>query len=291
MPNRRRFLIFIWSAMLSYPAAAATPMDVSLAARAFQPGELVVVTVSPTVDASLVTVSAFGRTVSAFLAGPRRWEALVGIDVAQPPGTYRLRVDVSGADTVPQTTTRRMAIVARTFPTRRLRVDPSFVEPDAKTVERISREQAFLGETFKQSAQSRLWEAPFARPVPGQATSAFGARSVFNGQVRGQHTGADFVGATGTPIVAPNAGRIVAARDLFFTGNTVIIDHGLGVFSTLAHLSRVDVVEGATVEAGAVIGLVGATGRVTGPHLHWSLRVAGARVDPESLLQLLGKRP
>ena len=93
---------------------------------------------------------------------------------------------------------------------------------------------------------------------------------------------------TGTPVKAPNAGRIVAARALFYTGNTVIVDHGLGVFSTLAHLSRIDVHEGDLVAPGELLGLVGATGRVTGPHLHWALSVSGARVDPLSLLELLG---
>jgi murein DD-endopeptidase MepM/ murein hydrolase activator NlpD len=93
----------------------------------------------------------------------------------------------------------------------------------------------------------------------------------------------------GTPIKAPNAGRIVCARELYFTGNTVIVDHGLGVFSLMAHLSRIDVTEGDTVTAGDQLGLVGATGRVTGPHLHWAMAVSGARVDPLSVLALLGQ--
>jgi murein DD-endopeptidase MepM/ murein hydrolase activator NlpD len=111
---------------------------------------------------------------------------------------------------------------------------------------------------------------------------------VFNGQRRSPHNGADFPAGTGTPVKAPNAGRIVAARDLYFSGQTVIIDHGTGLFSTLAHLSRIDVREGDSVEPGDVVGLVGATGRVTGPHLHWALRVSGARVDPMSALAVLG---
>ena len=115
-------------------------------------------------------------------------------------------------------------------------------------------------------------------------------RSIFNGQARNPHNGADFMSPAGTPIQAPNAGRVALARDLYFSGNTIVIDHGLGLFSTLAHLSVLDVREGETVAAGQIVGRVGATGRVTGPHLHWAVRVAGARVDPMALLAVLGAR-
>ena len=119
--------------------------------------------------------------------------------------------------------------------------------------------------------------------------SGFGTRSVFNGQPRSPHSGADFRSPEGTPIKAPNAGRIVVARNMYFSGNTVVIDHGLGCFSLLAHLSAFDVHEGESVSAGQLIGRVGATGRVTGPHLHWAVRIANARVDPLSVLALLGE--
>ena len=121
------------------------------------------------------------------------------------------------------------------------------------------------------------------------ANSAFGARSIFNGQPRSPHGGADFLSAAGTPVKAPNAGRVALARDLYFTGNTVVIDHGLGLFSLFAHLSAIDVQAGAAVGTGDVVGRVGATGRVSGPHLHWTVRAGGARVDPLSLLEVLGE--
>ena len=124
--------------------------------------------------------------------------------------------------------------------------------------------------------------------MPDPANSAFGTRSILNGQPRSPHSGADFRSAAGTPIKAPNAGRVVLAGDRYFTGNTVIIDHGLGLFSLFAHLSEVSVKEGDSVQSGEVVGKVGATGRVTGPHLHWSVRLSGARVDPLSLLAALG---
>jgi murein DD-endopeptidase MepM/ murein hydrolase activator NlpD len=127
--------------------------------------------------------------------------------------------------------------------------------------------------------------------VPDEANSSFGTRSIYNGQPRSPHSGADFLSPAGRPVKAPNAGRIVLAASQYFTGNTVIIDHGLGLFSLLAHLSEIDVELGDTVAPGDVVGKVGATGRVTGPHLHWTVRVNNARVDPLSLLYVLGESP
>jgi murein DD-endopeptidase MepM/ murein hydrolase activator NlpD len=147
-----------------------------------------------------------------------------------------------------------------------------------------------LAETWRSSVASRLWTTPFVRPVPQAANSAFGTRSIFNGKPRNAHGGADFLSPAGTPIHAPNTGRIIVARSLYYSGNTVIIDHGLGLFSMLAHLSRIDVQEGDVVTPNQTIGMVGATGRVTGPHLHWAVRAGEARVDPLSLLAVLGGR-
>src|SRR6185436_17797375 len=163
--------------------------------------------------------------------------------------------------------------------------------PPPEAVARIQQEAQELEQLWRSSASSRLWDGAFVRPVPDPANSAFGARSVFNGQPRSPHGGADFLSPAGTPVKAPNAGRVALARDLYFTGNTVVIDHGLGLFSLFAHLSEVDVEAGAAVATGDVVGRVGATGRVSGPHLHWTVRAGGARVDPLSLLAVLGTKP
>ena len=124
-------------------------------------------------------------------------------------------------------------------------------------------------------------------PVPGEVISAFGKRSVYNGQPRSPHRGADFRGATGTPIRAPNAGKVVLASDLYYTGNTVILDHGLGLYSYFGHMSAISVEEGALVQTGEIVGKVGATGLVTGPHLHWTVCLVGVRIDPLSLVDIL----
>jgi murein DD-endopeptidase MepM/ murein hydrolase activator NlpD len=213
----------------------------------------------------------------------RAWEALVGIDLDVRPGTYTVDVTAGAARA-----SYHLLVSPRTFHTRRLTVDEAFVTPPKSEQARIDREAALLADTWKAPADERLWNGAFVRPVTEPANSAFGTRSVFNGKPRNAHGGADFLSPAGTPIHAPNAGRVVVARSLYFSGNTVIIDHGLGLFSLLAHLSAIDVHEGDRITTGQVVGKVGATGRVTGPHLHWTVRAAGARVDPLSLLAVLG---
>lgn len=266
---------------------AAEPIQISARARALRPGEVVVLAIVPPIATDTMRVLAFDREVAAYTVGDT-WRAIVGVDLDVEPGTYRVTVESAGAETVARGT-HDLRIVPGTFRTRRLTVDPAFVTPPPAEQPRIAREAALLAATWQSSAPSRLWTTAFMRPVPHVANSAFGTRSIFNGQPRNWHGGADFLSPAGTPIRAPNAGRISVARNLYFSGHTVIIDHGLGLFSMLAHLSRIDVEEGAMVTPGQRVGLVGATGRVTGAHLHWAVRAGEARVDPLSLLAVLGQ--
>ena len=183
-------------------------------------------------------------------------------------------------------TTSPLTLIPRHFPTRRLTVATRFVDPSPEELDRIQRDAARLETLFRTVTVPDRIET-FVAPLPGAPGSNFGSRSVFNGEARAPHAGADFRGAAGTPIAAPGAGRVVLAEELFFTGQTVVIDHGLGLYSLLAHLSRIDVTPGQAVARGDVVGLLGATGRVTGPHLHWTVRLNGARVDPLRLVALL----
>ncbi len=273
-------------ALVLIPPSAAD-LTVTLKSRAMQPGEIVVVTVTTIEPADQVHVRAFDRDTPAFRTGPLTWQALVGIDLDTAPRAYPIAVEARGGDE-PSRTIRDLVVKARTFPTRRLAVDEAYVDIPAAAAARVAREAEELATIWRESTQKRLWNGAFVRPVPQNANSAFGTRSVFNGQPRSPHSGADFLSPAGTPVHAPNGGRIVLARDLYFTGETVIIDHGLGLFSLMAHLSSMAVHAGDAVTAGQVLGAVGATGRVTGPHLHWAVRLGDARVDPLSLLALLG---
>jgi murein DD-endopeptidase MepM/ murein hydrolase activator NlpD len=273
---------------------ARLPLDLELTSRAQQPGELFVLTFDVPDQSGPPRVRAFGRDILAYSIGPSRsrpgertWRALVGVDLDVKPGTYRVTI---GTKDPSARIERDLVITSKAFPTRRLTVDEAFVTPPPSEQARIAADASLLERTWRSSADERLWSEPFIRPVPQEANSRFGTRSIFNGKPRNPHGGADFMSPSGTPVHAPNAGLVVVARNLYFSGNTVIIDHGLGLFSTLAHFSEIDVHEGDRVEAGTVVGRVGATGRVTGPHLHWAVRANDARIDPIAVLVLLGNR-
>jgi hypothetical protein len=252
--------------------------------RAVAPGEVLLVEVRAGVPLREVAAELGGQTADFYSLDPQHWQALVPIDLEERPGRRIL-----GVEGVTLTGRRlhagvTLTVARRVFPTRRIAVEAKFADPPAEARQRIADEREKVEALFATTTRTRFWTQPFMAPVPGNATSSFGRRSIVNGEPRSPHTGTDFQAATGTPVVAPNDGRIVLAADLYFAGNTIIIDHGLGVYSYLGHLSAFDVEEGTVVKRGQRIARSGATGRVTGPHLHWTLRLGAARVDPLSLL-------
>jgi murein DD-endopeptidase MepM/ murein hydrolase activator NlpD len=273
--------------VLTLPVEADRSLTVSTEARGVQPGELVLVTVTTSEPAETLTIRAFDRDIPAYAVDALRWRALVGIDLDAELGDHVVAIEAASADGT-ERTTHTLSVAEKAFRTRTLQVDNAFVNPPASTQARIEREAVELNRIWRESSDTRLWAGAFVRPVPHDANSAFGTRSIFNGQRRSPHGGADFLSPAGTPVASPNAGRIVLADNLYYTGGTVVIDHGLGLVSLFAHLSAFDVEAGDMVNTGDVVGRVGATGRVTGAHLHWTLRLGGTRIDPLSLLAVLG---
>lgn len=268
--------------------AADSEVRVSHRARALQPGEVVLVQVESPVPLGEVRGEIFGKRFPFHEAPePGSWHGLVGIDLDVQPGEYLLHITGALPDGRPLEKRYPLRIQSKTFPERRLTVDEKFVHPPAEQLERIRREQEQVSSIFRLVTPRRFWQGGFLRPVPGEATSSFGKRSIINGQRRSPHTGTDFRASQGTPVKAPNAGRVVLAEELYYAGNTVILDHGLGLYSYFAHLSRIAVQEGQEVARGDLVGMVGATGRVTGPHLHWTVRLMETRVDPLSLMEIL----
>lgn len=267
---------------------AQTAPAIRIDARALRPGEVAFVTIQPPANVTVAHAELFEQSLPLFRLDDASWRATVGIDLDVKPGNALLRITLDNRGRE-QVIGRTLRIGTRVFPTRRLRVSEAFVNPPADVQDRIASEAAELDRLWHASAAAPLWMGAFVPPVPQPANSAFGTRSIFNGQARSPHAGADFPSPAGTPVHAPGGGRVVLARELYYTGNSVVIDHGAGLVSLFAHLSRIDVTAGDHVETGTILGLVGATGRVTGPHLHWSLRAAGARVDPLSLVALSGR--
>ena len=254
--------------------------------RAIQPGEVVRLDVTCDCEATGATATVFGQDVLLFHVGyADAWRGLIGIDLDISPGTYPIAVVVDQVGQLPIATTRELVVVTKRFPVRQLRVPARFVNPPETVIERIQDEAHRLQAIFETVTRPRQWQRPFQAPARAPTTGSFGTRSVFNGQPRNPHSGVDFRGKTGAPVAAPATGVVTAAESLYFTGNTLVIDHGLGLYSLLAHLSKFAVQAGDRVRRGQIVGFVGATGRVTGPHLHWSVRLNGARVDPLSLLE------
>ncbi len=209
--------------------------------------------------------------------------------VAAPIGAQEVPVAVTVTliDGTRLTRTLSLLVEPREFPAvhRRLSVSSRFTdEPDEKTLDRIRRERELLRSVLETATGQPLWQGAFELPLIGVTTSPYGQRRLFNNQLRSRHTGLDIDGDTGDPIYAANSGRVVISRDLFYTGNAVYIDHGLGFYTGYFHMSKREVVEGQWVEKGQLLGLVGATGRVTGSHLHWAFYLHRSALDPGSLL-------
>jgi murein DD-endopeptidase MepM/ murein hydrolase activator NlpD len=206
--------------------------------------------------------------------------ALVGVDIDRPPGRYP--IEIEGRDGKRLRVV--LEVVPRQFPEERLTVPKAYVEPDRATLARIEREQRLLAGLWSKTAAEPSWRGTFLPPADGSPGSAFGLRRFFNGEPRSPHAGIDFRAPEGAPVRASNRGRVVLARELFFTGNTVVIDHGCGLFTLYVHLSELGVHRSEWVDRGREIGKVGMTGRATGPHLHFAVRLGDARIDPEALL-------
>jgi murein DD-endopeptidase MepM/ murein hydrolase activator NlpD len=281
---------FLLAGVLAAQTQVPDALTVRHVARALQPGEVVVLAVSSTSPLESIRGEVWDRPVG-FRPGPAAdvWIGLVGIELGTKEGSHEVRVSARTNDGRDLFVRHVLKVVPKKFPVRKLSVAPRFTEPSPAEQERIAREQERLRKLYASMTPESLWDGGFVLPVDSQVTSVFGVRRTFNGRTQSVHRGLDLRGTVGTPIVAPNAGRVALADDLFFSGNTVILDHGQGLISVLAHMSRLKVREGDMVATGDVVGEVGATGRVTGPHLHWTLRLGGVTVDPQSLVRVLAK--
>ncbi len=280
--------VILVAAWLAAPTLRAAD-QVALAYRAglVQPGDVLHVAVTAPADVASVSGTWHERSVPFVRDADGVWRGLLGIDVTAAAGPQTLVLTAGRSGAVSLTLTHTVTVSPKAVRTRRITVNPKFVNPPKSALPRIERETELLNALFRKAPSDRLWAPDAVRPVEGVAVSGFGVRSILNGQPRGPHNGLDLAAVTGTPIYAPTPGVVVFAREFYYSGNTVIVDHGHGLLSTMAHLSAFDVKEGDRVVKGALLGKVGATGRVTGPHLHWAVRLHGDRVDPLKLLEAL----
>ncbi len=282
--------------LVAWPAGAAEKVqpcgngiEVRLSSSTAAPGGVVVVEARGAQPLGSLRAEWKGKPLS-FWNGAEEGvqRALLGIDLGQTPGVVALKVAVEGADGQPQGCRVPVRVKKVDYGVERLRVPWRFVELTAEDEARAKREAQRLHEIFSETTPERLWSGGFRLPVDGvKASGNFGQRRILNGRRRSPHSGEDFPAEEGAPVRAPQRGRVVLAEELFYSGNTVVLDHGLGLYTFYAHLATLNVKASELVEAGALLGTVGSTGRVTGDHLHWAARVNGARVNPLALTAVL----
>jgi murein DD-endopeptidase MepM/ murein hydrolase activator NlpD len=283
--NRRTFLI--GSALLAGvpPRVSAGGVRMSVTPSSPQPGDVVLLELSGAPPDARAEWD--GHPLPLFPTA-HGVAALVGLDLDVRPGSVGWRVTrPSAAKNGGALAAGVVTVRPRTFPLQQLTLPKNMVDLDAATLARVEAERRELDAALAAGAAERLWRGPFRTPVEGgQPTGGYGLRRLINGQPRSPHTGYDWAAPAGTPVLAANAGRVALVAEHFFAGRNVMLDHGLGLFTLYFHLTEARVTAGESVDAGQVIGTVGATGRVTGPHLHFAVLLGGARVDPEALLRL-----
>ncbi len=282
----RRLLFFICLLVIVSAPARAQAFVVALTPAVVEAGSPELIRVEAT-GAAGVDGEWLGRKLEFFRGRDGRgWFALAGVDVEATVGPSTLTVSLRLAQGGLRDLSRSIPIHPAHYRTESLTVAPQFVEPGPEALKQIEADRLLKEKVFGQSASEPLWSASFRAPVAAPPTDSFGTRRTFNGKLASIHKGMDFRAAQGSPVRAGNSGIVVLAGPLYYEGNCVVIDHGLGLFSFSMLLSRIDVKEGQRVAAGDRLGLSGATGRVTGPHLHWAVRWQGAYLDPAKLLRL-----
>ena len=260
---------------------AATLSVASFPKSVVQGGVAAVVVTSDAPLGTVVLVDGDRRIPLERDASGRNFRGLWGVDLDAKPGPREVTFESADGEGAASAKAR---VVKGSFRVQRLSVDPKFVEVPPEEQERVKADQERVAAAYRTADPERRWSS-WARPVAAPGGN-FGARRVYNGKTQSFHSGLDMAAPAGTPVAAAADGRVALAGDLYFSGGTVLLDHGGGLFTQYMHLSRVDVKDGDVVRKGAVVGLVGATGRVTGPHLHWGARLNGARVSAEALLAL-----
>jgi hypothetical protein len=248
-------------------------------------GEVVQIFLTGPQDGSKVKGSWQGQTLEFFEAEGKEYRSLLGIDFRLNPGTYPLEVQVSTPGNSPFTYSTSIEVEKKEFGKQSLTLPENMVTLDEATLKRVRKEAAEFRRLWDIYTPKRYWHGNFVRPVPGKLSTPFGLGRILNGEPRSPHSGVDLRANLSEPVRAANHGRIVLVGHFFFHGTAVVIDHGWGLYSMYFHLSKANVAEGDLVGKNYVIGLAGSTGRATGPHLHWGVRLGGARVDPFALMR------
>ena len=245
---------------------------------------LLAVTASATLNS--LTGTWMGHELAFDHSTGKNWFALAGVSLETKPGKYPLKLEGVSAKGEKVQFERTLLVTAAKYPTVKLTVSKEFTAPSPEQQEKIKADQELKHEVFSRISPEREWSGSFSAPVNAETSDPFGIRRIFNGVTKSVHQGLDYRVVANTPVSAVNRGTVILARPLYFEGNCVVIDHGQGLLSLYLHLAELKVKEGQQVERGTPIGLSGATGRATGPHLHLAVRWQGVYLNPAALLKL-----
>ncbi len=275
------FALATW--LLAVLPAAAGP-SLALQPERVRPGDAFLVTVHGTGTAPRSTFA--GRAL-AFYPVADGFRAVAALPVESEPGRLTVEAALPGPEGAPETRLEApLEVVEPGFSSRELGVAPRFIQPPPEARRRMRRDRLAFRRAFEQEPAPPSFSANFDWPRVAEVTGHFGDKRVFNGKKKSQHYGEDLEGRVGDPVAAANDGRVVLVRDCYASGRSIVLWHGAGLFSVYFHLSRAEVRPGDEVRRGQVIGRVGRSGRVTGPHLHWGVKLRDLYVDPESVLRL-----
>ena len=278
-------------------AAALGAIDLKVEPEKASPGDLVMLTVrgasappsGRVADRELAFFPVGSDAVAGEAGAPgasTAYRAVFGLPVEQPLGSLELAISARNAEGADEVAKATLELTDPGWPTRELKVESKFIEPPPEVQAQIEADREAFKVAFEQALTPPLFKSEFGWPRQAKVTARFGDQRTFNGKLASQHYGTDLRGGIGAPIRATNDGQVVMVRECYHSGKTVIVHHGQNLFSLYFHLSKISVSHGAAVKKGQLLGRVGSTGRSTGPHLHWSMKVGDLYVDPESLLRL-----
>ncbi|MEK7306408.1 MAG: M23 family metallopeptidase [Nitrospirota bacterium] len=250
-------------------------------------GEAFIFKLAPGKDTTSIKGSLLGREIPFFKLEEGLYGALIGIDMEDETGMHQLRVEISKRDGHALNKIYPIKVIPGKFKIEDLTMPKDMVDLDDESLKRVAIEKTKTMEILSRITAERFWRGDFIMPAEGRLIENFGSRRRLNGQARSPHNGIDISAPTGTEIHAGNDGTVVLADDLFFGGKSIYIDHGLGAYTSYSHLSQINVSLGDKVRRGDLIGLVGSSGRATGPHLHWGMKINGARINPLSVTRAL----
>jgi len=269
----------------TYQTLSVNGMPVDFVFRSLQPGEVILAVLKDEPPAKSVRFQFLGKTyvLSASRPGEKPF-VLIGVDLDVKPQSYPIRITSEKEDGTKEDARQEVLIEPKIFTQKRFWIKEALISPPSQELERIRREQELLQDIYSCMTPEWLGTGSFIPPLDQEPFPNFGQRRIYNRRPPSIHGGVDIGAPWGTPIRAANSGKVVLASNLYFSGKTVIIEHGQGVFSIYGHMSKFLVKRGDEVKKGALIGKVGSTGRSTGPHLHWALKIYESRVDPFALV-------